>query len=60
MNTKHSKAKAEFWEVVGSKCTRPDGVMDAERLIAATDYLFDKLPTWAVDRATGWMKDWQP
>lgn len=52
---KHEKAKAKFWEVVNSKC-----VMDVAKMRSAIDYMLDKLPTWAVDRATGWMKDWNP
>lgn len=60
MSTKHSKAKAEFWEVVGSKITEPSGEFNRSKLISAVDYMLDKLPTWAVDKATGWMKDWQP
>lgn len=59
MNTKHSKAKAEFWEAVRQKCT-VDGQLNVQLMMSAIDYMLDQLPTWAVDKAITWIKRWQP
>lgn len=66
MNTKHSKAKEEFWKVVRVKCEQAgqpierSGMLDPTKLVQGIDYMLDQLPTWAVDKATGWMEDWKP
>lgn len=64
MSTKHKRAKEEFWEVINAKCVGPGPIeremLDTRKLCSAVDYMLDKLPTWAVDKATGWMKDWTP
>lgn len=53
---KHDLAKMDFWVVFFKKTKNAPSKDDYE---SAINYVLDKLPTWAVSKATGWLKDWQ-
>lgn len=52
MQTLHDKAVAAFWKEVDKLA---DERATYRSLIA---FFLTKLPAWAVDRATGWVKEW--
>jgi hypothetical protein len=52
---KHANAVQMFWTAFYTKA--PDTTVQDMR--SAVNYILGKLPTWAVNKATGWIKEWQ-
>jgi hypothetical protein len=56
---KHANAVEEFWAGVDPKLGAPEH-NSYYALRDGINYLLERLPTWAVNKATTTLKDWKP